>query len=210
MALGSLVRNLFGPYERHVADAYRAIFIDLDAWIEIIARWAPAPTRILEVGCGEGAMTERLARRFPDARVTAIDVTPRLGRLYCGDRTRVRFIETPVERIAAAEPHAFDLVILSDVIHHVPSAARSSLLRGVADALASGGAFIFKDWMRSRAPIHWMCEASDRYLTGDDVSYLNEAEARVLIAATFGAEAVQDAQTVRPWANNAAMLLRAA
>ena len=42
------------------------------------------PRRILEVGCGEGAVSERLAALYPNAEITAIDITPNVGRLYAG------------------------------------------------------------------------------------------------------------------------------
>jgi 2-polyprenyl-6-hydroxyphenyl methylase/3-demethylubiquinone-9 3-methyltransferase len=173
-----------------------------------IRRWAPDPSEILEVGCGEGAMTERLRRAYPGAPITAIDVTPRLGRLFRGSRAGVEFVQAPVEQIASSRPQTFDLVILSDVLHHVRPAARASLLEGVAGALAPGGTFAFKEWVRDRSAIHWACEASDRYLTGDDVDYLSEAKVKALLAAHFGADALGEEQRIRPWRNNMALRVR--
>ena len=207
MPLGPAVRRMFGPYETQVAELWRALFIDLDAWTDRISLWMPDPKRILEVGCGEGAMTERLAQRFPGAHITAIDVTPRLGRLFRGDAERVTFLQTPVEDIALASPNEFDLIILSDVLHHVPPPARGPLLAAIRDALAPGGVFAFKEWTRARTPIHWLCEASDRFLTGDDVSYLDAPEAKALLATYFGPGAIRAEAQVAPWSNNRALLL---
>lgn len=208
MSIGSTVRRLFGPYERQVANAYRAMFVDLDEWVEQIGRWAPEPRRILEVGCGEGAMTERLRNRYPSARITAIDVTPRLGRLYRGDRSGVEFAQVPVETVARNEPQAFDLVLLSDVLHHVPPELRSGLLVGIREAMTRQGVFVFKDWLRTGTPIHWACAISDRYITGDKVEYPNAQEAKALIAAHFGRSAIRDEYRVGPWGNNLALLVR--
>ncbi len=61
MRLGPQIRRLFGPYERQVAEAYKRVFIDLDDFAGRLRLWVPHPARILEVGCGEGAMMERLA-----------------------------------------------------------------------------------------------------------------------------------------------------
>jgi len=173
----------------------------------VLVQWAPDARRILEVGCGEGAMTERLRDGYPQARITAIDVTPRLGRLFRGDRARVRFIQAPVEEIAANEPASFDLVILSDVLHHVPTELRDSLLRAIGQALTPNGIFAFKDWMRERSLIHWACEASDRFLTGDNVAYLTDSEMRGLLAQHFGPDSLKAERRVRPWSNNVAMLV---
>jgi 2-polyprenyl-6-hydroxyphenyl methylase/3-demethylubiquinone-9 3-methyltransferase len=201
------VRRLFGPWEPQVAGAYRAAFIDLADWLRVIGQWAPDARNILEVGCGEGAVTERLRDLYPRAQITAIDVTPRLGRLFRGERERVRFRQAPVQEIAAGQPGAFDLVILSDVLHHVPLELRDSILAAIGQALAPGGIFAFKDWARDQSPIHWACEASDRVLTGDDVSYLTAADMRALLTTHFGPGALRQERRVRPWGNNLAILV---
>jgi SAM-dependent methyltransferase len=208
MSLGSLVRQLFGPYEHTIASAYRAIYIDLDALVECFLRWQPAAMGILEVGCGEGAVTERLRAAYRDATITAIDVSPRVGRLYRGPRERVRFMQCTVQDIAASQPAAFDLVILSDVMHHVPAELRQGLLDSIRVALAPGGRFVFKDWERNRAPIHWISYASDRWLTGDRVHYMGCEEMRRRLIATFGADALVAEARIGPWWNNLAMLVK--
>lgn len=207
MPLGPSVRALFGRYEPQVAAAYRALYVDLDAWGSQLRRWMPQALDILEIGCGEGAVTERLAALYPEARITGIDITPRLGRLYAGDHDRVTFRQVPVETVAAEHPGRFDLVLLGDVLHHVPLAARPSLLSAVRETLAPGGCFVFKEWLRSRTPIHWASSASDRYLTGDDVSYLSKEEAEALVKQAFHPGAIRDEARIRPWRNNAAWLI---
>jgi len=72
----------------------------------------------------------------------------------------------------AREPGAFDLVILADVIHHVPLALRVGILGSARAALAPAGRMVFKDWARHATPIHLACALSDRYLTGDEVKAL--------------------------------------
>jgi 2-polyprenyl-6-hydroxyphenyl methylase/3-demethylubiquinone-9 3-methyltransferase len=208
MPLGPAVRRLFGRHEHRIAELYRAIFVDIDASARQIGAWAPAARRILEVGCGEGAVTERLARLYPDADILAIDITPRVGRLFRGRRDRVTFVETTVQQVAATQPGAFDLVILSDVLHHVPSALRRELLAAVRATIAPGGSLIFKDWERSATPIHWLCHAGDRWLTGDRVRYLRKPDAEAMLADAFGRPPVVAQARVRPWRNNFAMLAR--
>jgi 2-polyprenyl-3-methyl-5-hydroxy-6-metoxy-1,4-benzoquinol methylase len=208
MSLGAMVRRSFGPYERHVADAYRRIYIDLDAFVEQIGRWTDA-TRILEIGCGEGAVAERLVTRFPHAHITAIDIAPNVGRLFRGDASRVEFHQARVDEIVAKRPAAFDLVILADVLHHVPKPLRAGILASARAALAPGGKMVFKDWARRATPIHLACELSDRYLTGDDVHYLTEEELRALALETFGRDSIVAEAYIRPWKSNFAMLLRA-
>ena len=78
MRFGSRVRRMFGRYERPLAELWRSGFIDLDAFVEQVRTWVPDARTMLEIGCGEGAGTERLARAFPGASITAIDIADNL------------------------------------------------------------------------------------------------------------------------------------
>jgi SAM-dependent methyltransferase len=205
--IGPVIRKMFGPYERDISEAYRSIYIDIDAFVEQIRLWKPNATRILEVGCGEGAVTERLNAAFPDSDITAIDITPRVGRLYQGSRDRVRFIQCAVQDIATAEPGRYDLVVLSDVLHHVPGEFRQGLLNAIRSAMAQGGVLVFKDWQRSCTPIHWLSYASDRWITGDRISYMTRQEMCGYLVRSFGEAALRAEATVRPWRNNIAFLV---
>lgn len=208
MPIGPIVRRAFGPFEHLITAAYRAIYVDLDDYVAAVHRWVPGAGEILEVGCGEGAVTERLVVTYPKARITAIDITPRVGRLYRGPAERVRFRQCPVQEIAAREPGRFDLVMIADVMHHVPHALRRDLLDAVRTCIAPGGSLIFKEWERRPTPIHWMCHASDRWLTGDRVSYLSRDEGRALLAQSFDETAFIDERRVAPWRNNIMTLVR--
>jgi len=144
MRPGPLIRGLFGRYELAITETYRRLFVDLDDFTDRLQDWVPRPHRILGVGCGEGAMTERLSRAYPDATVTGIDITPRIGRLFRGDATRVRFFRKSVEDVARDEPASFDLVVLCDVVHHVPPLERQPLLPKLVALWPQGAVWLLK------------------------------------------------------------------
>ena len=152
--------------------------------------------------------TERLAAAYPEAEITAIDITPRIGRLYDGPRDRVRFVQRTVQEIAAREPGHYHLAVLCDVLHHVPLAARQDLLRAIRRTLTSDGVFVFKEWERNATLIHWLCHASDHWLTGDRVSYMTCSDIRERLTRSFGDEALVAEVRLRPWRNNLAILVR--
>ena len=153
-------------------------------------------------------MTERLSAAYPDADITAIDITPRIGRLYAGSRDRVRFTQCGVEEIAATEPGLYDFVLLCDVLHHVPVSFRPGLLDAIRATLAADAVFVFKDWERNHTPIHWLCHASDRWLTGDRINYMTRNEMRGHLAHSFGLAALVAEARSPPWWNNIAILVR--
>lgn len=207
-SLGATIRRAFGPYEREVSELYRRLFIDLDDLAGRIRDWA-APRSILEIGCGEGALAERLAREFPRADYLGIDIIPHLGRLYDGPSDRVRFRQVDAAVLAGEAPGRFDLVVINDVLHHVPPAARRDLLAAARRLLAPDGHMILKDWVRRPTPIHAACYVADAYVGGDrGVRYMTMDEQRRLIAEGFGPEAVVAEASVAPWRHNHAFLVR--
>jgi 2-polyprenyl-3-methyl-5-hydroxy-6-metoxy-1,4-benzoquinol methylase len=208
LGIGPFIRKKFGRYERQISDAYRSIYLDIEDFIGQVRRWYPNPATILEVGCGEGVISEHLHYAFPGAAITAIDITSRIGRLYRGPSDGVRFIRCEVERLAAVEPGSFELVVLCDVLHHVPRGSRRALLDAIRASVAPHGVFIFKDWQRSNSPIHWLCYVSDRWLTGDRISFLSRDEMRACLATSFGTAAIIDEVRVGPRWNNLATLVR--
>jgi len=208
MRPGPMIRSLFGRYEREVAEAYRKLFIDLDDFARCLKVWVPRPRRILEVGCGEGAMTERLLRAYPCTMVAAIDVTPRVGRLFRGDASRVAFSQRSVDDVVRDEPASFDLIVLCDVLHHVQLLQRHGLLSAIDQAMTEEGSLVFKDWVPSFSPVHWACKMSDRYLTGDDVQFCTATSIKALLMGVFGPDAIRAETTVSPWSNNIAYLIQ--
>lgn len=207
MAIGAFVRSLCGPHEHRVSEAYRSIYVDLDAFAECVQSWKPSANHILEIGCGEGAVTERLAKAYPRAEIVGIDITPRIGRLYRGPLDNVRFLRTTAQDIAAKRPAEFDLVILADVIHHVPADFHFELMASAKAALAPNGAFILKDWERAHTPIHAMSYAADRWITGDRVHFMTAPELREKLTGVFGMSALASEARIKPWRNNIAFLV---
>jgi 2-polyprenyl-6-hydroxyphenyl methylase/3-demethylubiquinone-9 3-methyltransferase len=209
MPIGPIIRRCFGPLERPVTDLYRACFVNLGRFVRLVAEVAPGARDILEVGCGEGAVLERLAQAYPEARLTGIDITPKVGRLFRGDRSRVNFRQETIQQFAAEPPGRFDLVVISDVVHHVPWEMHTEFLREAFRPLRPGGVFVLKDWERRRNLIHPIGYFSDRVLTGDTIRYRTAAEFRELIAAAVGPGRIVREDRIPPWPNNLVFTLRA-
>jgi hypothetical protein len=97
--------------------------------------------------------------------------------------------------------------VLCDVLHHVPIAFRQEVLDAIRATLAPGGALVLKEWERTSTPIHWLCYASDRWVTGDRI-YMTRHEARERLARSFGETALVGEARFAPWRNNIATPVR--
>ena len=167
MALGATVRARLGRFETPVADAYRAAFINLDDFVDTVTGLAD-PARVLEVGCGDGQVADRVCRAWPSATYIGTDLVPDPGRRYAGDPSRVTFRTATTAELVAEGAGGFDVVLIVDVLHHVPTdAARRALLGDAARMTAPGGLIMVKEWEALRNTAHLAAFTSDRYVSGD-------------------------------------------
>ncbi len=210
MSLGPSVRRLLGPLERPAAWAYRSLFVDLESLVRQIGAWMPQSDalRILEVGCGEGMLTELLALEYPGAQIEGIDITPRVGRMFEGDRSRVVFRKQTIDEFEVRNRAGIDLLIIGDVMHHVPVNMRRRMLASARTILKPAGFLVLKEWARSRAPIHVIAYLADRYVTGDRVTYWTADQFRDLIDEVFGTGHIVNQARIEPWRNNVVFLVR--
>ena len=125
--------------------------LDLDAevlaeHIASITAWLPVgsgPRHIVDLGCGTGAGSLALLDRFPEAEVTAVDVSAahlhRLQEKAAGAAGRLRVVRADLDATAWPGLGTPELVWASASMHHMSDPDRT--LRQVHDLLAPGGLF---------------------------------------------------------------------
>ncbi len=112
---------------------------------------APKPGgRVLEIGCGTGAVTARLVER--GAEVTALDQNPEMM-----DRARERleraqgsvtWLESTASEIDALAAGAFDAVVISLALSEMSAGERRYVLSQAARRLVRGGVLAVADEVR--------------------------------------------------------------
>lgn len=181
MSPGRLVRAVLGDrYSQVAGKLYRAIFVDMAKASAAIAAELPANAHVLDVGGGDGEPLNRLLELRSDIRVTTIDVARGVGRwIHARHLNRVTRIEaTSLQAYLGSGRALPDVLLLSDVLHHVPVAERAAFLTVVTGVLdrAPQLRIIVKDV----EPGHWRATLgrwSDLYVTGDrDVQLVSRDE----------------------------------
>jgi tRNA (cmo5U34)-methyltransferase len=134
--------------------------------------------KVLDIGCGDGALTEELFKTNSSLSATLIDGNE--GMLQkAKDRLKsfqnVRFIRATFQEIlnGVIELEKYDLCVSSMAIHHLEMSEKASLFRHIASHLNTGGRFvnidvvlppsdelegwyfdIWKDWVRQMMNQH--------------------------------------------------------
>ena len=123
--------------------------LQLEVLSHIARLWCPAPSRILDLGCGNGILGRALSGVFPAAHVVFADFSdPMLdaARKILGQEPRATVVKadfaSPAWLEAVGGKPPFDIVVSGFAIHHQPDKRKKQLYAEIFDILAPSGAFL--------------------------------------------------------------------
>jgi SAM-dependent methyltransferase len=114
-----------------------------------VAERLDAGGSLLEVGCGTGLLQLQLAKAFPSARCTGVDIDPtglaaaREVVRRAGLDDRVQILEGDVAVVVPAA--SFDVVVMVEVLHEIAPQIRPAVVQACARALRPGGWLVIVD-----------------------------------------------------------------
>ncbi len=127
--------------------------------LDRVLTYIPSGARVLDVGCGNGRLVERLEREGRSVTYVGVDAVPELVSIAEQRRALLR-LSTAEFRVADITapgwnrdvPYApFDVVVALAVLHHIPGhERRAELLRDVHAILRAGGTFVMTNWHFAR------------------------------------------------------------
>ncbi|TWT15030.1 trans-aconitate 2-methyltransferase [Reyranella sp. CPCC 100927] len=144
--------------------AYQRYFAGMDASMDQKAAFLAAHlvtdpgARILDLGCGSGALSARLALLAPGAHVVGVDIDPQTVAL-AGEKYQLPNLSFEVGDAAAVHDGA-DAVVSCSMLHHVytygprayDEAAAEAAVRAHIASLRPGGLLVLRDFCVDGAP----------------------------------------------------------
>jgi 2-polyprenyl-3-methyl-5-hydroxy-6-metoxy-1,4-benzoquinol methylase len=123
------------PIQRALIDNFHAKVV------EMIRR--AQPSTILELGCGEGYVLGALADAGVRAELTGIELDSRAAKLAAERLGERATIEQRDARELAADGRRFDMVLMLEVLEHIPDPAQ---MLPILDSLTNGWVLLSVPW----------------------------------------------------------------
>jgi len=136
--------NYADNYNEHINKSFGSLENNLDYYhikkSEILKmELGYQPKKILDLGCGVGTMLKLLSKQFPDSIFYAQDESPKSMDYIKKNHPNVNCLSN------LNTEEKFDLIFLSNVIHHVKSSERDDLFKKIHSLLnPEGKLFIFE------------------------------------------------------------------
>jgi SAM-dependent methyltransferase len=135
--------------ERYVPDREERFRVVIDVVREVTGG---GQARVVDLGCGPGSLSQRLAEALPQVRVVGVDADPLLlGLGRANTDPRVQLVEADLANPGWADatglPGPWDAAVSSTALHWLEPADLAQLYRTLAANLRPGGVFVNADHM---------------------------------------------------------------
>jgi SAM-dependent methyltransferase len=137
--------------ERYIADREDRFAVIGDVVSQALHRAEPTVgATVLDLGCGPGSLSARLADRLPGLRVIGIDSDPlllALGTARYGYRVEFLDADLTAPELPADVPAVIDAAVSTTALHWLDLEPLAALYRKLARRLRPGGVFVNGDHM---------------------------------------------------------------
>ncbi|MEJ2709651.1 MAG: class I SAM-dependent methyltransferase [Anaerolineales bacterium] len=151
-----LTKEMAETFSAGVRGAIPGANLQLEIITKLISEWCPSPSRILDLGCGDGILGRMLLAEHPTAYTVFADFSePMLEKVreWLGENKQARVIHidfsTPDWTEAVKTDTPFDIVVSGFAIHHQPDDRKKALYTEIYEFLKKGGVFLNLDQVRS-------------------------------------------------------------
>ncbi|MDE4078866.1 class I SAM-dependent methyltransferase [Methanosphaera sp. Vir-13MRS] len=130
--------------------------------------------RVLDLGCGTGNITEKVLKRFPDAKITCLDVSDKMidiAKEKLSDYDNIEYVNGDFTIVDIIDK--YDAIISSLALHHIPSdEEKKEMYQHIYDALNVGGVFYNADVIKPNSEYNQILneKMNDKYMEEHGVS----------------------------------------
>ncbi len=157
----------------------------------------PVGGTILDLGCGEGMLTNLLGQAIPGARMIGIDVDEkRIAQATSAASPNATFVCRRMEDVEVKDAEA---VIVNDVLHHHGEEKQRELLKKVLETLRPGGIFVMKEVDANDMPDVWWTTFWDNLLYKKDTLHFRAPSDWDALLLELGAKRVQEHRVRHFW-----------
>ena len=160
--MSSEVKEYYDEFaDRVLLNDFRYLNLRQEAIKELCTRYVPAGARVLEIGCGVGIIAKHL--QGTASYVLGLDISERnveIARVYAGSSKCDFIVLDVIEQAAELDEHGeFDVVLLPDVIEHIPKARYRELFATIERRLKTNGRVLltypspeYQEYLRENKP----------------------------------------------------------
>ena len=122
--------------------------------VESIPYGRDAAIRVLDLGAGTGLLSDMVARAFPQASISLVDLSPGMlevaRRRFAGEPSRfdLRVMDYTREPL----PGRYEAVVSALSVHHLDASEKRNLFLKVYSVLCDGGVFVNADQVLGSTP----------------------------------------------------------
>lgn len=126
--------------------------------LQVVKHFVKNPELIIDLGCGNGFLTEILLRTYPEAKAICLDHSaPMIEQAKMilepfADRCELMLADFSHSIQSVAIPDSVDCIVSGYAIHHLPNHMKKSLYKTIYTLLKKGGIFINIEHTASATP----------------------------------------------------------
>lgn len=175
------IRRLFAGIAERYDGMNRIMSLGLDCfWRRSAIRRITLPKRcrIMDLACGTGDFTLELARRWPEAGIDGVDLTPEMmdiARVKLAGAKNVKFMQGDAQDLANLQPNGYSLIVCAFGFRNFPD--KRKVLSECRRLLADGGRLVVLELFRPESRILgsavnvWLTIVSRIFASGADREY---------------------------------------
>lgn len=159
----ALIKNYI--YKDPVLEWYMRIKVRMEKNYRLFDSMIPRRARIVDVGCGYGALAYMLSLLSPHRKVLGIDYDCEKIELALRNFSRTEMIDFVADNALDAKLPEADVFILNDVLHYLDYESQDELLERCLARVSAGGMVIVRDGDSAKAAGHKVTGVTEKWST---------------------------------------------